>query len=469
MSIAHFLVVLKARWRSVLVAFSLTVAAAALLSWVVPKQYTATASVLVDMKTPDPLAAIVLNSLSGQGYMATQVDVIQSERVVRRVIRSLRLHEDAKVIERWKEATQGEGDLEAWLAETLLKKLAIRPTRDSGVITIAFTADASRRAADIANAFVRAYIDTTLDLRVEPAKQYNSFFDSTASRLRQELELAQGKLSVYQQQKGIIATSERIDIEASRLSELSSQLAALQGLAAESESRQRQASLGSESMPEVLSSPLVSGIMAELSRQSTRLEELTSRLGELHPQVVETRAKIAQLRAQIATESRRVSASLGVNNVVNQARIGQMRAALDQQRAKVLRLQGERDEVAVLQRQVENATRAYDAVLARASQSSLESQATQTNVSIMKEATPPPLPSSPKFTLNVSVALVIGLLLGLAVALVRELRDPRMRTSKDVEEVLMLPVLVSMPRGPAATDTPAPLRLSTFTTRLLGR
>jgi polysaccharide biosynthesis transport protein len=464
MSIAQFLVVLKARWLSVLATFALTVAAAALVSWLVPKQYTASASVLVDMKTPDPLAAVVLNSLTGQGYMATQVDVIQSERVVRRVIRSLSLQHDPKFIERWKDATTGEGDFEAWLAEALLKKLEIRPTRESGVMMIGFTADTSRRAADVANAFVRAYIDTTLDLRVEPAKQYNSFFDARASRLREDLEAAQGKLSAYQRQMGIIATSERIDIEASRLSELSSQLAALQGLAAESQSRQHQASKGIDQMPEVLSSPVVASMMAELSRQSTRLGELTSRLGDQHPQVEETRANITQLRAQIDTESRRVSASLGVNNAVNQARIGQVRAALEEQRAKVLRLQGQRDEVAVLQRQVENVTRAYDAVLARASQSSLESQATQTNVSIMKEATPPPLPSSPKFSLNVSVALVVGLLMGLAVALLRELRDPLMRTDRDVEDVLKLPLLVVMPRGGGAPDGPGPTRL-----RLLGR
>jgi polysaccharide biosynthesis transport protein len=469
MSIAQFLIVLKARWRSVLTAFLLTIAATALLSWVLPKQYTATASVLVDMKTPDPLAAVVLNSLTGQGYMATQVDVIQSERVVRRVIRALNLHQDRKSIARWEDATQGQGDFEAWLAETMLKKLEIRPTRESGVMTIAFTADSSRRAADIANGFVRAYIDTTLELRTEPAKQYNNFFDTRASKLREELEAAQGKLSAYQRKKGIIATTERIDIEASRLAELSSQLAALQGLAAESESRQRQATRVTDSMPEVLNSPVVTGMMSELSRQSTRLEELSSRLGDLHPQVVETRAKIDQLRAQIATESRRVSASLGVNNVVNQARIGQVRAALEQQRAKVLQLQGERDEVAVLQRQVENATRAYDAVLSRASQSSLESQATQTNVSILKEASPPPLPSSPKFSLNVSVALVLGLLLGLAVALVRELRDPRVRSDRDLEEMLKLTVLAVMPRGPAAPKPVDPPRLGMLATKLLGR
>ena len=79
-----------------------------------------------------------------------------------------------------------------------------------------------------------AYTDTTLDLRVEPAKLYNSFFDERAKALRDALEQAQSRLSAYQREKGIIVNDERLDVENARLSELSTQLVALQAVAEES-------------------------------------------------------------------------------------------------------------------------------------------------------------------------------------------------------------------------------------------
>jgi uncharacterized protein involved in exopolysaccharide biosynthesis len=136
---------------------------------------------------------------------------------------------------------------------------------------------------------------------------------------------------------------------------------------------------------------------------------------------------------------------------VAQQRLAQLRAARDEQRAKVLRLKTERDEITVLQRDVENAQRAYDAVLARVNQTSLESQNTQTNVSVVKAATPPAEHSSPKLLLNTALAVFLGVLLAVATALLRELLDPRMRTPDDVTEQLKLPLLVVMPK-PAALN-----------------
>src|SRR5690606_11394619 len=126
---------------------------------------------------------------------------------------------------------------------------------------------------------IQAYLDTTIELRVEPAKRFATLFDEQLKGARERLEQAQGKLSAYQREKGLIASDERIDVENIRLSELSSQLVGLQSLTAES--RSRQAQIGSSST-EVLNNPLVAGLKADLSRQEARLKELSSRLGPQH-------------------------------------------------------------------------------------------------------------------------------------------------------------------------------------------
>jgi polysaccharide biosynthesis transport protein len=445
MTLGQFFTILRARWISALIVLLLLVTVTLTVSLLLPKQYTATASVFVDVKSPDRIVGVELAGMMAPGYMASQVDVIQSERVALRAIRSLRLNEDPKRRAKWQEDTDGNGDFEAWLAEALQKKLDVKLSRDSNVIAVAYTSPDPKFSAAMANAFVQGYIDTTIDLRVEPAKQYNSFFDERTKQLRSELEVAQKKLSDYQRSKGIVTTDERLDVENARLNELSTQLVALQGVASESLSRQTQAGTSGDRMQEVLNNPVVASLTADMSRQQARLFEMNERLGEQHPQVKELQANIAQLRARIEAESRRVRGSVGVNNNVNQERLAQLRTSLEEQRAKVLRLKGQRDEASVLQRDVENAQRAYDAMQARASLTSVESQSTLSNVGVLKHASEPPKPSFPKVGLSVAAAGLLGLLFAVVTALLRELFDRRLRNSEDVLMELKLPILVTLP------------------------
>ncbi|MFM9916806.1 MAG: chain length determinant protein EpsF [Rhizobacter sp.] len=445
MTLSQILVVLRARWRSAFLALAAVVIAVAAASlWRTP-QFMATASVVLDVRSPDPIAGVVLPGTNVVGYMATQLGVMQSERVALRALQSLRIDQDPQLRQKWTDATGGLGDFQSWLADLMLRKLDVVPARDSNVITVAYTSPDPVFSAAVANAFVKAYIDTTLELRVEPARQFNSFFDERAKQMREALEQAQAKLSAYEQKKGIVASDERVDVESQRLAELTTQMVVLQGMATDSGSRQSLSGANAERMQEVLNSPLLVGLTTELSRQEGRLNELTSRLGDNHPQVVELRSNVAQLKARIDSDTRRVAGSLAVNNSVNQTRLTQLQASVDEQRSKLLRLKGQRDESSVLLRDVGNAQRAYDMVLTRATQSGVESQTTQTNVSVLKQATPPPLPASPRVLLNILVSVFVGAVLAVGVALARESRDRRLRTNADVIHGLRQPLIGVLP------------------------
>lgn len=447
MTFSQFLSILKARWVSALLVLVLTVGTTVGVSLVLPKNYTASAAVVLDVRSPDPIAGMVLGAMAMPAYMATQVDIIQSDRVAQRVVQGLRLTENAQTRAEWLEATGGQGNFEAWVADLLKKKLDVKPSRESNVVNVSYTSPDPRFAAVLANAFVKAYMDVSIGLRVSPAKQYNEFFDARAKELREALEQSQAKLTAFQKTSGILATDERFDIETQRLNELSSQLVALQALSAESGSRSAQAR-GSQAdqLQDVLGNPVVAGLRADLSRQEARLQELNARLGDNHPQVVELRANIAELNTRLQTESNRVSGSVGVTNTINKQREGEIRAALDAQRAKVLSLKQQRDEASVLMKEVETAQRAYDQVVARASQTNLESQNTQTNISVLTPATEPADHSSPKLLLNTLLSVFLGTLLAVGFALVRELMDRRVRSPQDLVEALGLPVLGALPK-----------------------
>lgn len=446
MTISQFLFVLRARWRIASFVFLLIVGLVVGLSLVLPKKYQASASVLIDFR-PDPITAALYGGGAPPALLATQVDIIKSARVAERVVRNLNLTGHAGLREQWRIESKGEGAFENWLAALFQRNMDVLPSRESSVISIQYSAGDPKFAAALANAFVQAYIDVALELRVDPARKYSTFFDTRAQEARDDLEKKQALLSSFQKANGIIASDERFDIGNTRLNELSSQLTLLQAISAESSSRQAQAQGGQgDRMQEVLSNPLIASLKADFGRAESRLQEISTRLGENHPQVQEARASSQELRGRLETEIRRVTGGVTVSNTINRQRLAEVKAALDAQRASVLRMKAVRDEGAVLQRDVESAQRAYDTMLQRFNQTSLEGQTTQSNVNELTKAVPPLRPSSPNILLNTVLAVIGGALLAAGSAIGFELRDKRVRTYDDVVQALDLPVIGSMPK-----------------------
>ncbi|MDH0863439.1 chain length determinant protein EpsF [Mitsuaria sp. GD03876] len=435
--------IIRARWSLVLLVVVLTTLTALGVSLALPKRYVAMASVVVDAK-PDPVSALIYPGLASPAYMNTQVDVIASDRVALRVVRDLRLTELPELRQQWQEA-QLEGTMEQWVADGLRGNMDVKPSKESNVLTVTYKSPSPQVAATMANAFVKAYLATTLDLRVEPARQYAGYFDTQAKTALEKLESARAKLSAYEREHGILASDERMDIESSRLSELSSQLVGIQALSSESGSRQGQAARGADTLPDVLTNPVVSQLKADVSRAEAQLQQLSTRYGDNHPQVVEAKASVADTRAKLRAEISRVTGAVAATNNINKQRESETRAQLDAQREKVAKLKLARDEASGLMREVESAQRAYENITTRLNQTSLESQTTQSNVNVLTEATPPRAPASPRVGLNTALAFVAGLILAIGIALLLELRDRKVRDADDVMAVLPLPMLGVLP------------------------
>lgn len=378
-------------------------------------------------------------------------------------MRDLRLAEVPAIREQWQTATSGEGTIEQWLIAFLQANMDVKPSKESNVLTVAYRAPDPQFAAALANAFVKAYVSTTLDLRVDPARQYAGYFDQQAKVALEKLESTRAKLSAYEREHGIIASDERLDVESNRLSELSSQLVALQALSAESGSRQGQAARGAEQLPDVLANPVVMQLKADLSRAESKLQELGTRYGDNHPQVIEAKATVTDVRSKLRTEIGRVSGGVTVTNNINKQRESEIRTALEAQREKVAKLKAARDDASGLMREAESAQRAYENITTRLTQTSLESQTTQSNVNVLTEAVAPLKPSSPKILLNTALAFVASVILAVGLALLLEMRDRKVRDADDVMAVLPLPMLGVLPApGKRASALPSAER------RLLG-
>ena len=450
MNLNQVLVILHARWRVVFGVFGGVFFLVIALSLVWPKQYTAISSLVVDAKT-DPVAG----GAGGGGYseqllasyVNTQSDVIASRRVAQRVVKTLKLDTDPELVERWRSATKGIGDFSVWLADYLVdKKLTVAPVHDSpthasNVIEISVSWRNPQLAAALANAFAQAAIDTNIELKVEPAKLYASWFNQRSRVLRDDLAAKQKRLSDFQNSTGLVATDEKLDVENARLTELSTQLVTIQGLRQESQSRQKGVGGDIESLPEVLQSPVVQTLKAELSQAEAKQPDIAARLGKNHPDYQAAVAEIANLRERIARESASIAASLGNTTQVNLRRENDVRQALEAQKNKVLELKHAHDQAAIFQSDVNSAQRDLDAVTERFAQSSLESQTSQTNVVQLTTATAPLSPSSPKLILNALIGIFLGGFFGIGVALFLEALHPRVRLDEDLQQLLGVPIL----------------------------
>ncbi len=447
MTLSQLLSILRARWILALSVLAFTVVATLVISLMLPKQYRATAQVVIDTRQ-DAIAGTSLPGINSPTYALTQVDIIKSRRVLIRAIRNLKLPETPAIREAWLNATKGEGSIESWLVDSILKTIEVAPSPNSNVVSISFTSQDPRYAATIVNAVVQAYLQSILEMQVDPAKVHASFFEKRVKEARDALEAAQSRLSAFQRDKGIIATDERLDVETSRLNELSQQVVLLQVMLAESSSRQAQAQgAASDRLQDVVGNQMLSGIKVELGRSEAKLQELNSRYGDQHPLVIEQKASIAEMRSRLDLETKRVTGSVGVTNTMTRQREAEIRAALEAQRAKVLRMKDVRDEGAVLLRDVATAQSVFDLVSQRLNQASMESLSTLgNNVSRLSEAEVPLVSASPNVGLNVTLAAALGLLLALGTGLGAELIDRRVRTIDDVTVGLGLPVLGVLPK-----------------------
>ena len=363
MNLAALLRILSARWITIAGLTLIAVVVAGVVTLQTPKSYTAATELIIDGKGQDPISGESLPARMLSGYIATQADIIRSRNVANKVIDQLNLIEEPALQPEFRAASTEPLPSRGWLLYYLKTGLAVTPQRDSSVLSISFKARNPELAARIADAFAQAYIQTNLELRIEPAKQITQWYDLQLASLRENLVDRQNTLAAYQEEHNIIASSDRLDLESEKLAELSSMLLVVQGQRLDEQSRSKQLD-------------------------------------------------------------------------------GSKPGALPEH---VLQLNRNRNQLTLLRQEVDNAQAAYDAALARASQTKLESRIALTDVAILNTAAIPSKPTEPKPALNLLIAMVFGLLLGTAVALCWEWIDRRVRSGEELEASLGIPVLAYIP------------------------
>lgn len=425
MALADLIAALRARWREQLLIVVLVVAAIAAWTSLSPRLYQATTTLLYDDRANDPTDD---ESRSGRPVdmaqvLSTQGEIIRSEAVVRKVVRSEQLLDVAKDLGVGKRPAGI--DPETWLADHVRRNLSVDAGRRSNVLAVSYTSKDSALSARVANAFAANYIDAQLQLRVDPAKAYSEWFEGRTREARERLERAQAALADFQRANGF-ADAGTMEAELTRLSELSTQLAQAEANAADVRSR---AGVDAASSADVQSTHVIQQLRTTIAAQAKKIADLSATYGPRHPAMVAAQSEMATLRARLVDETRQAQASLSVSANAAVRRKNELERLVQVQRGKMVMMSGARNQMQVLEGDVASARAAYDATTQRLTALRLQSELPRTNVRQLDQAEPPLKPSSPRTSLRLVLAFVLGVMAAVSWAVWREWTAPRVRTT----------------------------------------
>lgn len=444
MSLSSLLRILLARWWITAGLVVVCVGVMAVVSFLLPRTYVASTELIMEGQVQDRMTGQLAPARSG--YIATQAEIVRSRKVASRVYDYLPEDVRAMVDDRAAEAYEGDGEPRpaAWLAGHVSRNLSVGTEKGNNVMTISLKGGDPALAAGVVNSLAIAYIDTSIELRTDPARRFSVWYQEQLKRLRNNLREARGKLSDFQQEHGIVGLNEQLDLENARLAELSSRLVDAQDQSTQDELRQG----SGDGAITVADNAAIQNLRSRLAEAEAELNDMSSRYGERHPEYRRQASRVQSLRESLATERNIAARSLESTANVSSSRLEELRQAFDDQKQRVLALKEQRDELDLLQQEVQMAQEAYNAASGRAQANTLESRLAETNVTVLNEAVAPTMPSSPNVKLNLVIATALGLLAGVALSLLLELANRRVRNRSDIEETLGLPVLAYLPDTP---------------------
>jgi succinoglycan biosynthesis transport protein ExoP len=434
---ADIVAALKRRWRLELAILVIVLAAVLVWTALSPRVYIANASLLFDQRI-DPVQDAQVGEDTVAALLETQTDVLQSTAIAAAVARNEKLSSDPTTIDNWQRATGGTGDINTWMGRQLLSGLSVVPERASRVLTVQYRAGDPNFAAAMANAFATTYLDTRLRLQTDPARTYSRWFEERTREVRSALEQAQARLTAFQRRTGIVDVG-AVNAESNRLNELSTQLTGAE--AASADINARAGSSAAQSV-DVQSSGVVQGLRSQIAGKTAEVSQLATQLGPNHPQRQAVEAELNALRNRLALEISTVTRSVQVASGSANTKEATLRQSLNAQRGRMLGLAGDRNQLDVLQRDVDSARTAYDLVTQKLSTMRLQSEVPSTNVRQLDTATPPLLPAQPNVPLRILLGVVLGTLLAMGVGTALELWRPRVRTASGLVNSVGLPVLV---------------------------
>lgn len=334
----------------------------------------------------------------------------------------------------------------------LEKALEVQRVNRTLVLAVSVTSEDREKAAHLANAIASAYVGDQLDASYEGIKRGSTWLSERLDGLTMQLQKSEEAVALFRKQHNLLSanSSDKSTVSEQQLSELNQKLIEVRAESAEKFAKFKQAaekvSRGEnlEAIPEVVRSNLISDLRKQQAEVSRKEADLAAHRGDRHPLVIDARAERRQIDRAIDAEIKRILANLKNDYNIAHAR----EVSLEKSLTEVTTQTGLDSETGVRLRQLERINDAnkalFENMISRAKITQEQSNFQEQEARIISPATVPTAPSFPKKGLIVSLAGVVGLLLGVGGAVARDMLNSGFSTALEVEEKLEHPVLASL-------------------------
>ena len=438
--------------------------------------YTAVSSVMIDDRhhnvTPDQQQ--VLSDLpDATGVVDTEVEIMRSRALAGRVVDALNLTADPEfnkalrkhgfsLFGRAKPPPAGEDEHRRERDATidgLIKRIQVDRRGLTYVINIAVTSVSPAKAAVLANTVADRYLTAQLDAKFEATQRANRWLQGRLGALRSDVTTAEQSVASYQSSKGLLqATGSNLSEQ--RVAQLQASESSASADLAEKQARlntaRQQIAAGGtgQDLGEALNSEVIKTLRGKLSDAIHQQQLLSAKYGPRHPDVIAQENTQHQIETDIQAEVNRIVGSLQADVNASSQRLAAIRADLGQAQGTLASSKSAEVGMNSLQMNADAQSAVYKSLLDRFQQTSVQDGSLQSDAQVVSPAQIPLKPSSPNKPLDIGLGLVFGVLAGIVTVVGMEMWSGEVRTSDDVEKMLNVPSIGSVPTTKGATNQP---------------
>jgi succinoglycan biosynthesis transport protein ExoP len=444
----HILV--KRRW-TILAAASVLVGAVAVVSFKMQPVYRAVARVEVEAEAPEiqSLNDLYRSTPSDDAFLQTQVNVLESDTLAWETIQQLNLEKTADLTAVAgvppPGAAGGEEGGRGRLIRAFRSNLHVELMRNSRMLEISFESKDPARAAAVANALVNNYAEYNFRKKYNSTRQASSWMEQQLDELKAKTEKSQQQLVDYERENAIVNVSDKENVVEERLADLSRDLTIAQSERVEKESLNDLVRSNPSQAALLIQDDLLQRLEEKYADLSAQYADALSEYGPKFPKVVRLQSQMKSMEGFVDDERRRLTERIQNDYLAAQGREKLLTDAVAQQKVEVGRLNQLLIRHNILKREFDTNQQLYESLLQRLKDATVSAGLRATNIHVIDTAFVPSTPVRPKRLMNVGIALLVGLILGVTFAFVEEGLDNSIKSAEDVERLIAAPALAIVP------------------------
>jgi exopolysaccharide transport family protein len=340
-----------------------------------------------------------------------------------------------------------------------LDRLTVDPIGLSTAMKVSFDSQDASKAALIANAVSNAYVEDQLEAKFDATQKATQWLSGRIAELSRQSQAADAAVQQYKAEHNITQTAEGGSVVDQQIAAINSQLVLAKTDLAEKQANYDQL-LGLEragratDAAQVVASPVIGALRGQEATLSNQIANLSSKYGPRHPKMLDLEAQKENLNAKIGEEVQRIVASVMNDVDVARAHVGSLQQSLQQVESQGASQNVAEVQLTALQSASTSARAMYEAFLGRLNQTQGQEGIQTPDARVISKAEVPQSPSFPKKALLIGVSLPAGLILGLMLAFVVERLDSGFKTAVQLERLLGVPVLSTIPDVASAHRAP---------------